>query len=225
MKIKDWNVEDMPRERMLSLGASALSTAELLAILLRTGTRDRNVVEVSRELLYSADNSLVQLSEMPVESMEKINGIGPGKALVLGAAFDLFRRYSLEKDKLPETIRNAEDAARVLRRLLTADRQEECWCLFLKRSRSLLGYMRISEGGETMTEINIKRIVSRALDLKAASVILSHNHPGGDPRPSIPDIKLTRQLRNALQMFELSLTDHIIMAESSCYSFSMETIF
>lgn len=225
MKIKDWNAEDMPRERMLSCGPAALSTAELLAILLRTGTREKNVVDVSRELLSSADNSLARLGTMSVEAMEKIDGIGKGKALLLGAAFELGRRLANERDKAPDIINNAEDAVGLLRRSVTTLAREECWCLFLKRSRAVIGSMRISEGGESMTEIDIKRIVARALDLKASAVILSHNHPSADPRPSVADIKLTKQLKQALQMFEIALVDHIIITERKCYSFSMDSEF
>lgn len=225
MKIKDWNVEDMPRERMLSCGPGALSTAELLAILLRTGTREKNVVDVSRELLSSADNSLVHLGTMSVEAMEKVDGIGKGKALLLGAAFELGRRFANEQNKAPDIINNAGDVVNLLRRTVTTLAREECWCLFLKRSRAVIGTMRISEGGQSMTEIDIKRIVARALELKASAVILSHNHPSADPRPSLADIRLTKQLKQALRMFELALIDHIIITERKCYSFSMEMEF
>lgn len=225
MKIKDWNTEDMPRERMLASGPAVLSTAELLAILLRTGTREKNVVDVSRELLLSADNSLARLSNMSVEAIQKINGIGNSKALLLCAAFELGRRLGNEQNKAPDIINNAADVVNVLRRTVTTLDREECWCLFLKRSRTIIGSMRISEGGESMTEINIKQIVARALDLKASAVILAHNHPSADPRPSVADIKLTKQLKQALQMFELALVDHVIITERNCYSFSLDREF
>lgn len=222
MKIQEWNRDETPRERMMAAGASGLSAVELLAILLRTGTSGMNVVETARELLHSADNSLLRLSGMSVETLQRIKGIGEGKALTVAAAFELGKRLGKEMSKGHDTIRNPQDAVNVLRRLYTTTEREECWCLFLKRSRALLGTMRISEGGESMTEINIKRIVGRALDLSAVAVILSHNHPGGDPRPSFQDIRLTKQLKQALAVFELSLTDHIILSESGWYSFSEE---
>ncbi len=225
LKLSDWNSEDRPRERLLSCGASSLSTAEIVAILLRTGVPGANAVDTARKLLQSAGNSLTRLSEMSVESLCRIQGIGKGKALIVVAAFELERRLARERHGGRVTIDNPRDAADVLRTLFTDFAREECWCLFLKRSRLLIGSMRVSEGGESMTEINIKKIVRRALDLSAVSVILSHNHPGGNPRPSPADIRLTKQLKQALGMFELALTDHIILSERGCYSFSQETEF
>lgn len=224
MKIKEWNRDETPRERMISGGASGLSAVELLAILLRTGTTGMNVVETARELFSSADNSLVRLSEMSFEALGRVKGIGEGKALIIAAAFELGKRLGYEKAGRKDIVRNAVDAAGLLQRLYVNTAREECWCLFLKRSRAVLGSMRVSEGGEAMTEINIKQIVRRALDLSAVAVILSHNHPGGDPRPSIQDIRLTKQLQQALSVFELSLTDHIILSETGWYSFSEESV-
>ena len=222
MKIKDLETGEQPREKMLAHGASKLSSSELLAILLRTGVTGKNVLETAQELLRSADNSLVRLAAMTPEAMARINGIGQTKSLMVSAALELGSRLCEQKRELPAVIRNAGDAEAVLRKLYTSTTREECWCLFLKRSRALLGSMRVSEGGETMTEINIKQIVRKALDLSAVAVILSHNHPGGDHRPSIQDIRLTKQLRQALAVFELDLTDHIIVSDSGYYSFSEE---
>lgn len=202
-----------------------MSTAELIAILLRTGIPGSNAVDTARKLMQSAGNSLLCLSEMSVESLCRIDGIGKSKALIVAAAFELEKRLANERQAGRRPIDNPGDAADVLRTLFSDPSREECWCLFLKRSRLLLGSMRISEGGESMTEINIKKIVRRALDLSAVAVILSHNHPGGNPRPSAADISLTKKLKQALGMFELSLTDHIIISERGCYSFSQEMEF
>ena len=223
MKIKDLEAGEQPREKMLAHGASMLSSSELLAVLLRTGSVGKNVLETAQELLGSADNSLVRLAAMSPEAMARICGVGRTKALVVVAALELGKRLCVQKQKAPAVIDNADDAAAILRTLYTSTLREECWCLFLKRSRALLGSLRVSEGGETMTEINIKRIVRKALDLSASAVILSHNHPGGDHRPSIQDIRLTKQLKQALAVFELSLTDHIIISDNGYYSFALES--
>lgn len=222
MKIKELEIGAQPREKMLAKGASSLSSSELLAILLRTGMVGKNVIETAQELLSSADNSLVRLAAMTPEAMTRVSGIGRTKALMVTAALELGKRLDEQRKISPTIINNASDAGTVLRRLYTSTAREECWCLFLKRSRALIGSMRVSEGGETMTEINIKQIVRKALDLSAVAVILSHNHPGGDQRPSIQDIRLTKQLRGALAMFELELTDHIIISDNGYYSFAQE---
>ena len=226
MKISELGKDELPREKMLSSGPRSLSDAELLAVLMHTGTSRMNVIDVSRTLLVAADHSLINLSEMTFDRMCEIDGIGMAKAATITAAVELGRRlaYQLSIDQRP-VINNARDASAVLKGLFTTDAKEECWCLFMKRSRRLLDSLKISEGGETLTEINIKRIVRKALDSGAVAVILSHNHPSGDPRPSPADIKLTNKLRQVLSTFEITLTDHIIMSENSCYSFCESAVF
>ena len=226
MKFSELGKDELPREKLLSSGPRSLSDAELLAILMHTGTSRMNVIDVSRTLLAAADHSLINLSEMSFDRVCEVNGIGVAKAATLTAAIELGRRLAcqLANDPRP-VINNAQDAASVLRGLYTTDVKEECWCLFLKRSRRLLDSLKISEGGETLTEINVRRIVRKALDCGAVAVILSHNHPSGDPRPSTADIRLTNKLRQALSTFEITLTDHIIVSENSCYSFCESGVF
>ena len=222
MKIKDLNADERPRELMLKSGAQNLSDAQLLAILLRTGNRSRNVLDVARDLLYSAEGSLNILSEMSLEKMCEVKGIGMDKAVTVAAAFELGRRLNFERDDGKVMITCASKAIRVLRPLFSSMETEELWCLFLKRSRRIISSERISSGGETLTEVNIKKIVRRSLDLKASAVILSHNHPSGNPKPSEADLKMTRKVKQALETFEIMLMDHIIVTEDDYFSFNDE---
>ena len=222
MKIKDLNADERPRELMLKSGAQNLSGAQLLAILLRTGNRSRNVLDVARDLLYSAEGSLNILSDMSLEKMCEVKGIGMDKAVTVAAAFELGRRLNSERDDGKVMITCASKAIRVLRPLFSSMETEELWCLFLKRSRRIISSERISSGGETLTEVNIKKIVRRSLDLKASAVILSHNHPSGNPKPSEADLKMTRKVKQALETFEIMLMDHIIVTEDDHFSFNDE---
>ena len=222
MKIKDLNADERPRELMLKSGAQNLSGAQLLAILLRTGSRSKNVLDVARDLLYSAEGSLNILSEKSLEKMCEVKGIGMDKAVTVAAAFELGRRLNCERDDGKVMITCASKAIRVLRPLFSSMETEELWCLFLKRSRRIISSERISSGGETLTEVNIKKIVRRSLDLKASAVILSHNHPSGNPKPSEADLKMTRKVKQALETFEIMLMDHIIVTEDDYFSFNDE---
>lgn len=224
MKIKELKADDRPRERMMKQGVRSLSTAELLAVILRTGSGGKNAVETAQLLISNTDGSLARLAQMSPQALCKTPGIGMGKALAIIAAVDLGRRLNVERtaSRIP-TISSPEDAYEVLSECYTTDATEECWALLLKRSRRLITAIKISEGGASLTEINIKKIVRSAIDAGASSLIISHNHPSGDPRPSLEDIRTTEKLRQALSVFELALVDHIILGEDSIYSFSEES--
>lgn len=222
MKIKDLNNDEKPRERFISEGAHSLSSAQLLAILLRTGTRNCNVVDVARNLLIQAEGSLATLADMSLESMCRVSGVGPDKAVAVATAFEIGRRVALERREGCVSINSVDDAVKYIRSLFSSMDREEFWAVFLKRSRRVVSCERISEGGETFTDVNIKKVVRRALDHAASAVIVAHNHPSGNPMPSTADIKMTKQLRTALQTFELVLMDHIIIAEGGEYSFATD---
>lgn len=223
MKLKEMVPSERPREKMLKNGAKALSNAELLAVMLRTGTLGTNVLDLSMKLLEKAHGNLELLAGMSVEKLCCVEGIGKGKALTIAAAVEFGKRLAsamVEGAKI--VINTPEDAAKLLSGLYSTDNREECWCLLLKRNRCLINSVKISDGGETMTQICIKSIVRNALDTQASAIILSHNHPGGNPKPSSADIKETMKLRRALETFDISLMDHIIISGRECYSFSME---
>ncbi len=223
MKIKDLCADERPREKMLGKGASALSNAELLAILLRTGTEGRNALEVAQILLSAAGGSLTAASRMSVSELCRIDGIGTGKAVTIGAALELGKRLCSEvPDVRKNIIHSPADVYRELSSVLRGLQHEECWILYLSRNNRVISREQLSVGGQSETIVEVKSVVRRALDLRASSLILVHNHPSGDPHPGNADIKLTLNLRKALDTFDISLLDHVIVSDGRYYSFADE---
>ena len=223
MKIKDLCADERPREKMLGKGASALSNAELLSILLRTGTEGRNALEVAQILLSAAGGSLTAASRMSVSELCRIDGIGTGKAVTIGAALELGKRLCSEvPDVRKNIIHSPADVYRELSSVLRGLQHEECWILYLSRNNRVISREQLSVGGQSETIVEVKSVVRRALDLRASSLILVHNHPSGDPHPGNADIKLTLNLRKALDTFDISLLDHVIVSDGRYYSFADE---
>lgn len=223
--MKELCEDDRPREKMMRSGAVSLSNAELLAILLRTGTGKRNVLDVAREVLKEADGRLTEVAGMSVERLCHVDGIGPGKAVAVAAAFELGKRVAAEDGvgKMPQM----DSPRRVYMNMLPQlrdIRHEECWVLFLNHANRLIGKEMVSRGGLDSTSVDKRVILRRALDRKASGIILVHNHPSGSPYPSVEDIRQTRELGKALASCDLHLVDHVIVAGHSYYSFSDETV-
>ena len=221
--MKELCEDDRPREKMMRTGAANLSNAELLAILLRTGTGKMNVLEVAREILREADDRLTEVAGMSVERLCHVDGIGPGKAVTVAAAFELGRRVAAEDgvERMPQM----DSPRRVYMNMLPQlrdIRHEECWVLFLNHANRLIGKEMISRGGMDSTSVDKRVILRRALDRKASGIILVHNHPSGSPYPSVEDIRQTRELGKALASCDLHLVDHVIVSGRSYYSFSDE---
>lgn len=225
MKMKELCEDDRPREKMMRSGAVVLSNAELLAVLLRTGTGKMNALEVAREVLRAADGRLGAVAGMSVERLCHVDGIGPGKAVAVAAAFELGRRLAAEDGV--ENMPHMDSPRRVYMAMLSVMRDiahEECWALFLNHANRLIGKEMISKGGMESTAIDRRIILRRALERKASGVILVHNHPSGNPYPSVEDIRQTRELGKALMSCDLRLVDHVILAGRSFYSFSDERV-
>ena len=225
MKIKDLCADERPREKMVSKGPASLSTAELLAVLLRSGTDRENVLDLSRSLLSAAEGRLSLLSSFSLETFCSFKGIGMAKALTLQAALELGRR-TLQELSSPQK-RCVADAADIYALMIPRLRgldHEECWGVFLNASGYLLGKDQLTSGTMDRTVIDPRQVARRALEKKARSVILVHNHPSGNPRPGESDIRQTDIVRRALSTFDILLLDHVIVAADSYYSFSEEKI-
>ena len=226
MKLKEWNPEERPRERLLKKGAGSLSLSELLAILMRTGTGKRNVVEVAQELLHECGGSLAALSAMEPQAMQKVGGIGQGKAITITAAFELGRRLMEEPSRFDgiSITHAAMIYQRILPRLKGLD-HEQCWAIYLNRAHFIIDQGRLSSGGSATTSFPREALLRRALDKKASFVVLVHNHPSGSPRPGKADIQETAAVREALSSLGISLLDHIIVCDDKFYSFADEKVY
>lgn len=225
MKMKDLCRDDRPREKLLDKGARTLSSAELLAILLRTGTGKMNVVEVARELLKSAGSSLHAVSTMSLERLCEISGIGPDKAATVSAAFELGRRSEAERvasDRM--TISSPKDVFHLMLPDMRGLEHEEFWIVFLNRANNVIGKERMSVGGLESTTVDTKAVLRRALDRKASGVIMVHNHPSGSALPGRADITQTDLIRKALRVCDIQLLDHVVVADGGWYSFADETL-
>jgi DNA repair protein RadC len=223
MRLKEMCADEMPREKLINKGPEALSNVELLAILLRTGRGGANVIDVSRELLLGAEEKLVNLAMMNMRNLCRISGVGPGKAVTLAAAFELGRRVSMEL--VTGTMMALSTPQAVYRLMLPVMRDldhEECWALYLNKSNKLLSKERLTIGGMDSTVIDNRMVLRKALDNKAAGLILVHNHPSGSALPSNADLEQTRSLNKALKTCGISLVDHVIIAGNSYYSFADE---
>ena len=208
---------------MSEKGAQALSNAELLAILLRTGTGKMNVIEVARELLRSAGGKLNNIMTMSPQMMCRTDGIGTSKAVTVAAAFELGRRCALEPIiENRYSITNPKDVYRLMLPVMRGIDHEECWGLFLNRANYMIGKECLSKGGLDSTVLDVKTIVRKALEMKATAVIIVHNHPSGNPLPGTNDIRETGRLKKGLETCGIDLTDHVIIAEDSFYSFADE---
>jgi DNA repair protein RadC len=220
--IKTWNEEERPREKLMQQGAAALTNAELLAILLQSGTRTKSAVDLARELMADSGGRLDQLSRYGPNRMMTLEGIGPAKATTILATFELARRLAAEIPEDEFTIRTSDTVARMMTPFLRDLPHEECWVIYLNRASRLIGKEKVSVGGMGSTIVDIKIIVKKAVERLASSIILVHNHPSGNPLPSDQDRRQTEALKQAAAVFDIALVDHIIIGKKKYFSFSDE---
>lgn len=220
--IKSWAEADRPREKLLTKGRSTLSDAELLAIIIGSGSKDRTAVELSRDILWSCKNSLRRLSKMSVNDLQKFKGIGEAKAVAIYAAMEIARRKEKKEKHQIARIRSSRDVYYYLRPSFADLPHEEFHTMFLNRANEVLGTAQISKGGISGTVADGKLIFHRALELKSSGVILAHNHPSGQLQPSESDLQLTNSLINFGKYIDLPVLDHLIFSDNSYFSFADE---
>lgn len=223
--IKHWAEDDRPREKMLLKGTNALSNAELLAILINNGTKDKSAVDVGKDLLSAVNNDLQRLGKLSVKEIIKlkVKGIGNAKAISIAAALELgIRRDSADKKK--SVVINSSDVAEYLKAQLQYKKHEVFAVLFLNRANKINHYEVISEGGITGTIADPRIILKKSLEHDAVSIILCHNHPSGSIKPSRADEELTRKIKEAASYFDIKVLDHIIVSEDGYFSFADEGI-
>lgn len=220
LTIKEWEECDRPREKFAEKGSDGLTNTELLAILIGSGTKKQNAIEVARALLRQADGSLKALWQIPHKELMEENGIGYSKAITLCAVGELVKRTNAERAKEKTKIMNAADAADYMEETLKDLPHEECWVVFLNRGNKVIAKEKVTSGGLSSTVLDAKLIAKSAMSRLASGVILFHNHPGGDPHPSKADIHQTRKLKGALEGCDVKLMDHIIFSPDSYFSFA-----
>ncbi|MBK9338973.1 MAG: DNA repair protein RadC [Lewinellaceae bacterium] len=218
--IPAWAEADRPREKMLLKGKIALSDAELLAILIGSGTVGQSAVTLAQNILSSVDFNLHELGKRSVSEFCRFKGIGEAKAITIAAALELGRRRQLSDLRERPRIAGSRDAFNAVAPLLTDLHHEEFWLLLLNKANEVFARERLSTGGIAGTVVDVKQLFKIALDARAAAAIAVHNHPSGNLQPSQADIELTRRLRQAGSLLDLPLLDHLIVSERGYYSFA-----
>jgi DNA repair protein RadC len=220
MNLKNWAVEDRPRERLMHNGSRALSDAELIAILIGSGNPEETAVELSRRILLSVDNNLNDLGRKTVEHFCEFKGIGEAKAVTIMAALELGRRRKTLDNPDKTRIAGSRDVADIFTPVIGDLEIEEFWILLLNRSNRVISKFMTSMGGFTSTIIDVRAIMRKALEKAATSMILCHNHPSGNLLPSDADLAITRKIRDAGNLMDIKVLDHLIITQTSYYSFA-----
>jgi DNA repair protein RadC len=220
IKITDWAVEDRPREKFIQNGTASLSDAELLAILISSGTKDKSAVDLGRELLGMANNNLNNLGKLTIADLRKVHGIGPARAVTIAAALELGRRRKLSEVQYVPQIRSSKDVSDIFQPLLSDLLHEEFWILFLNRSNKVINRMKLSQGGISGTVTDVRLVMKKAIECLASGIIVCHNHPSGNLNPSESDNKITQKIKEAGNLMDIQLLDHLIISDKDYYSFA-----
>jgi DNA repair protein RadC len=220
--IKDWAIDDRPREKLLSKNPAALSDSELLAILISKGYRDKNAIELARDILQMGKNNLNELGKLPVKKLMKIKGVGMAKAITIAAALELGRRRQAIGALERPIIKRSYDVATYLQAMLSDYAHEVFGVVFLNRANGIIHFEIISEGGITGTVADPRIILKKAIQEDALSIILCHNHPSGSLKPSRQDVDLTLKIKEAARYLDISVVDHIIVSQEGYVSLADE---
>ncbi|MCE1201238.1 MAG: DNA repair protein RadC [Bacteroidia bacterium] len=218
--IKHWSDADKPREKMLLKGKDSLSDAELIAILIGSGNRKESAVELSRRILRSASDNLAELSRLSVNDLMKFQGIGDAKAITIVAALELGKRRRSAEIIQRKSIRSSKEAFESVYALASDLSYEKFWIILLDQAQQILRIVEISEGGITGTVADPKKIFRLALETGATNLILCHNHPSGQLKPSQADTHLTQKIFSAGKLLDINVLDHIIVGRDDYFSFA-----
>lgn len=222
--IKNWNQDDQPREKLLYKGKSALSDAELVAILIGSGNREESAVALCKRILASADNNLSELGKLTIKQLMAFKGIGEAKAITIAAALELGRRRrggeALEKKK----ITSSASVFELMQPIIGELEHEEFWIIYLNNSNKVIHKNQLSKGGITGTLVDVRLVLKNALETGATALILVHNHPSGTLKPSEADKQITQKLKSAALSLDIKVLDHLIITEKDYFSFADESL-
>ena len=222
LTIKSWALDDRPREKLVSKGRSALSDAELIAILIGSGNREESAVALSKRILKTVHGNLNALAKLSVEKLTEFKGIGLAKAISIITALELGKRKQLESTLERPKITSSRDAAHTMQVIIGSLEHEEFWVLYLNNSNKIVAKVQISKGGLTGTLVDVRLVFKRALEVAAVGIIVCHNHPSGKLQPSTADKQLTSKIKAAGITLDIKLLDHLIITEKAYFSFADE---
>lgn len=222
--IKSWAEDDRPREKLVLKGKTALSDAELIAIIIGSGNKNESAVDLSKRILNSVENNLNKLGKLSVLDLQKFNGIGEAKAISIITALELGRRRRLEEALVVPKITSSKAVFEIMQPLIGELQHEEFWIIYLNNSNKVLFKEQSSKGGLTGTLVDVRLVYKKAVDLYAAAIILCHNHPSGKLQPSVADKSITSKLKQAGETLDIKVLDHLIITENAYFSFADESL-
>lgn len=222
--IKSWAEADRPREKLLNHGRSVLSDAELIAILIGSGTQSLSAIDVGKNILAEVKHDLNDLAKFSVKELMNFKGIGQAKAISIIAALELGRRRKESAVQEKPKITSSQDAYDLLKSVMLDLPHEEFWVIMMNRANRVIRMKRVSSGGISGTVADVKIIFKEAIDQMASALILAHNHPSGNRNPSDQDVRLTRKMKESGLLLDIPVLDHIIFAEDKYYSFADEAM-
>lgn len=222
--IKQWAEDDRPREKLLQKGKLSLSDAELIAILIGSGSPNESAVQLSKRILASGKNNLSELGKLSVQQLCNFKGVGPAKAVSIIAALELGRRRRIEEALERKKITSSASVFELMQPVIGELPHEEFWIIYLNNSNKVIEQLQLSKGGITGTLVDVRLTLRKALELSATSLILVHNHPSGTLLASEPDKQLTHKLKTAAQSLDIKVLDHVIVTENSYFSFADEGV-
>ena len=222
--ITNWSEDDRPREKLMLKGKAALSDAELIAILIGSGSRNESAVELSRRILSSVDNNLNALGKLSLAQLTSFKGIGEAKAISIISAMDLGRRRRGEEAAELKQITSSKMIFEIMQPIIGELPHEEFWIIYINNSNRVLSKSQLSKGGITATLVDVRLIFKNALEIGATGIVLSHNHPSGTLKASEADIKITKKIKLAAESLDISIIDHVIVGEHGYFSFADEGI-
>lgn len=222
LTIKQWKEDDRPREKMMEKGKASLSDAELIAIIIGTGTTEESAVALSKRILSRSDHNLNALASMSVDDLMTFRGIGKSKAVSILTAMELGKRRSMEHAREKKNVNSSVTAFEIMQPFIGDLLHEEFWILFLNNANRLLGKSQLSKGGIHATLVDVRLIFKKAISTGATSIILCHNHPSGNLTPSHSDIQLTKKIIKGGELLDIKVLDHIIVSQHGYFSFADE---
>lgn len=220
LTIKSWAEDDRPREKLLLKGKKSLSDAELMAILIGSGSRNETAVELCKKILQNTQNNLNELARLSVTELMKYKGIGEAKAITIVAALELGSRREVSEIVKKDKIGGSKDVYQLLKPEIADLPYEEFWVIYLNQAQKIIEKMPLSKGGITGTVVDIRLIFKRAIEIYATGLVLSHNHPSGNLKPSDEDKKITKKLQQAGELMQINVIDHIIISTEGYFSFA-----